>query len=135
MSPSAFVSYWLEKDSRVVAAWLPELARLRTRGVRVHLATNQEHVRAAYLMDTLGLAAHVDGMLYSARLGARKPDVAFFAKAEAASGVPASELLLVDDSPDNVEAARRAGWHAIRWRRDSRPGAVTALCAGGVLPG
>ena len=31
-------------------------------------------------MDTLRLAEHVDGIFYSARLGAKKPDVEFFNK-------------------------------------------------------
>ena len=32
-----------------------------------------------------------------------------------ASGFAGAELLLVDDTPDNVEAARAAGWRAIQW--------------------
>jgi len=42
--------------------------RLRLSGMRVFLATNQEHRRARHLMETMGLKAYVDGMLYSAAL-------------------------------------------------------------------
>ena len=56
------------KDSRVAASLLPEPSLVRSAGIRVHLATNQEHLRAASLMDTLRLAEHVDGIFYSARL-------------------------------------------------------------------
>src|SRR3954447_26667935 len=78
VSPAHFVSYWFERDSRLVAPLLQELAFIRSAGIRVYLATNQEHLRAAYLMENLGLAEQVDGMFYSARLGVRKPDREFF---------------------------------------------------------
>ena len=84
VSPAKFVSYWFERDSRLVAPLLQQLSLLRSAGIRVYLATNQEHLRATYLMERLGLAEHVDGIFYSARLGAKKPDLEFFAKVQAA---------------------------------------------------
>lgn len=121
LTAAAFVDYWFERDSRVIAPLLHELSSARSRGMRVYLATNQEHLRAAYLMDALGLSQHVDGIFYSARLGVKKPDVEFFAKAQSAAGLNAEEILLIDDSVQNVEAAREAGWHARHWTRDSTP--------------
>ena len=127
VDPSAFVSYWFEKDSRVATAFLPELARVRSQGIRVYLATNQEHLRAAYLMDTLRLAEHVDGIFYSARLGVKKPDAEFFARVQAAVALSGEEMLLVDDSSQNVEAAIEAGWHAHHWMKHSSPDLVCSL--------
>src|SRR5436305_4789882 len=106
VGPDQFVSYWFERDSRLAAPLLQELSLVRSAGIRVYLATNQEHLRAAYLMEDLGLAEHVDGMFYSARLGAKKPDVEFFAKVEAAVGLRGDEMLLIDDSGQNIQAAR-----------------------------
>lgn len=128
VSPAQFVSYWFEKDSRLVAPLLAELSLLRSAGIRVYLATNQEHLRAAYLMEKLGLAEHVDGIFYSARLGAKKPDVEFFANVQAAVGLCGEELLLIDDSRQNVEAALRAGWQALHWTEHSSPDIVRRLC-------
>jgi putative hydrolase of the HAD superfamily len=108
LNPAALVSYWFQKDARIVAPMLQELSSVRSAGIGVYLATNQEHLRAAYLMEKLGLAAHVDGIVYSARLGAKKPDMEFFSKARAAVGLRAEELLLVDDSRQNVEGALKA---------------------------
>jgi putative hydrolase of the HAD superfamily len=121
VSPGTFVSYWFERDSRLVASVLAELSLARSGGIRVYLATNQEHLRAAYLMETLGLAEHADGMFYSARLGAKKPDLAFFAKVQAAVGLRGDEILLIDDSRQNVEAALEAGWRALHWTAGSSP--------------
>jgi putative hydrolase of the HAD superfamily len=127
VSPDEFVSYWFERDSRLVTSLLQELSSLRSTGIRVYLATNQEHLRAAYLMEKLGLAEHVDGIFYSARLGARKPDREFFAKVQAAVGLRGEELLLIDDSRENIEAARSAGWQALHWTKDSSPDIVRSL--------
>ena len=129
VDPAAFVSYWFNKDARVAASLLPELSLIRSAGIHVYLATNQEHLRAAYLMDTLRLGEHVDGMFYSARLGVRKPDVEFFDKVREQVELRAEEILLIDDSAPNIEAARRAGWHAFHWTKDCAPGIVRKLCA------
>ena len=128
VSPAAFVSYWFERDSRLIEPLLQELALLRSAGIRVYLATNQEHLRAACLMDKLGLAERVDGIFYSARLGAKKPDMNFFTKVQAAIGLCGEELLLVDDSPTNIEAALKAGWQALHWTKHSSPTLVRTLC-------
>lgn len=126
--PAQLVSYWFQMDSRLAAPLLAELSLVRAAGVRVYLATNQEHLRAAWLMEKLGLAEHVDGIFYSARLGAKKPDMEFFARVQAAVGLCGEELLLIDDSRPNIEAARKAGWQALHWTKHSSPGIVRSLC-------
>ena len=128
VSPARFVAYWFERDSRLIAALLQELSLVRSAGIRVYLATNQEHLRAAYLMEELGLAEHVDGIFYSARLGAKKPDREFFAQVQAAVGLLGKEILLIDDSPQNIEAALKAGWQALHWTKHSSPDIVRSLC-------
>jgi putative hydrolase of the HAD superfamily len=128
VTPADFVSYWFARDSRLATALLLELSLIRSAGIRVYLATNQEHLRAAHLMEKLGLAERVDGIFYSARLGVKKPDMEFFAKAQAAVGLHGEELLLIDDSRQNIEAALRAGWPALHWTKDSSPNIVRSLC-------
>ncbi|HEY0152964.1 MAG TPA: HAD-IA family hydrolase [Longimicrobium sp.] len=129
VSPAEFLSYWFEKDSRLATALLQELSLVRSAGIPVYLATNQEHLRAAYLMEKLRLAEHVDGIFYSASLGAKKPDMEFFAKVQAAVGLNGDELLLIDDDRRNVEAALQAGWQALHWTGHSSPGIVRNLCS------
>ena len=116
VTPERFITYWFAQDARLDDRLLDALALYRTCGVRIYLATNQEHLRATYLMQTLGLQEHVDGMVYSAALGCRKPDRLFFEKATRLSGFSPSELLLIDDTSENVEAARHAGWSGLAWR-------------------
>ena len=124
VDPATFISYWFARDSRIVTPLLRELSSVRSMGVRVYLATNQEHLRAAFLMDDLGLAQHVDGMFYSARLGTKKPELKFFAEVQRATGLSAADILLIDDSAQNIEAARKAGWEALHWTPQSSPDAL-----------
>ena len=80
-------------------------------------------------MGALGLAEHVDGIFYSARIGAKKPDIEFFAKVQAAAALRGDEMLLIDDSLQNIEAAFRARWKAFHWTKDSAPKILRSLCA------
>jgi putative hydrolase of the HAD superfamily len=47
-----------------------------------------------------------------------KPDPAFFHRAADHIGAEPGEILLIDDSAKNVEAARSAGMSAIHWTFD-----------------
>lgn len=124
-----FVTYWFEHDSRVFTPMLQELSSIRSTGVRIYLMTNQEHMRAAYLMEDLGLDRHVDGIFYSARMGVKKPAMEFFTHVRATVGLRGEELLLIDDSQDNIEAALKAGWQALHWTRHSDPAVLRRLCS------
>lgn len=109
------MAYWFEKDARLDHGLLADLARARHGGLRLYLATVQEHRRAGYLMRDLGLAERFDGCFHSARMGAAKPDRGYFDAAARAADLPPGQLLLIDDSARNVEAARAAGWRAELW--------------------
>ncbi|MEG6508193.1 HAD-IA family hydrolase [Methyloligella sp. 2.7D] len=110
-----FIAYWFAKDSALDDAVLADCAELRARGMRIFLATNQEHLRARHLMEQLGLRDHVDGMIYSAAVAARKPSRAFFDAAAAHSGAAPENIVLIDDTKANVDAARETGWQAAHW--------------------
>jgi len=109
------LDYWFRNDSKLNLELLTALAERRAAGLPVHLATNQEHERARYLRDEIGLGARFDGFHYSAALGCRKPDRRFFDAVARDVGIAPGALLLLDDSPDNVEGALAAGWQAVRW--------------------
>jgi putative hydrolase of the HAD superfamily len=115
-----FTAYWFASDARLDVELLAALDLLRSSGITIALATNQEHMRARHLLGSLGLSRHVDDIFYSAAIGARKPEPAFFRAVQDKLGLKGQALLLLDDSLENVEAARRLGWQAIHWRHDSR---------------
>ena len=107
--------YWFRNDSQLDHRLLGDLARVRAEGVALHLATVQEHQRARYLWNTVGLSERFDAMHYSADLGWAKPSPEFFAAIEARTSLAPLELFFIDDKAENVEAARRRGWPAAVW--------------------
>ena len=119
-------AYWLEKDAKLDETLLADLATLRATGVQLHLATIQEHERAAYLWNTLGLRNHFHAMHYAADIGWKKTDPEFYAMVEIRTGFSGAELLLIDDTSSNVEAARAAGWRSALWDATTRLADVLA---------
>ena len=108
-----FVDYWFASDSDLDPDVMAQVAAWRARGGKAHLATVQEHHRAKYLMETLGLAQHFDAMHYAAALGAAKPDRLFYERAQARLPVASpDDVIFLDDSVKNVEAANAFGWRA-----------------------
>jgi len=78
------------------------------------------------LEDVLGrlhLAPLLDGVITSARAGARKPSEAIFAQALELADVEPERAMHVGDSVDeDIAGARRAGIEPILVRRDGQPG-------------
>ena len=119
-----FIAYWFSKDSQVVLPLLQELALLRSTGIKIYLATNQEHRRADYLMHTLGLSTCCDGIFYSAQLSVSKPDPRFFILVSSLTGLDAPELILIDDTFANIKTAAALGWSTIHWTSNTSPEAL-----------
>jgi putative hydrolase of the HAD superfamily len=120
LSAQRLLDYWFENDSRLDRQLLDDLADLKENGTRLYLATNQEHQRAAYLRDVVGLGAHFDGMFYSAALGTRKPEGDFFRLVTEAVGAEPDDIGFIDDAEVNITAAQEFGWKALHWTPASR---------------
>lgn len=95
---------------------VPALRGLREAGMRLVCVSNWD-CSLPQVLDRLELAAHLDGVVSSATVGARKPDPGIFAPALELAGCAASEALHVGDSPDDVAAARGAGIDVLRLDR------------------
>jgi FMN phosphatase YigB (HAD superfamily) len=61
-----------------------------------------------------------DAIIDSSEVGAIKPEAKIFEVATKKAGVPAAEILLVDDSRANLMAAGKQGWRVL-WFDDYRP--------------
>jgi len=120
LTSQALADYWFARDSDLDTNLLEQIAALRARGVKAHLATVQEHQRARHLWEDLALRDHFDAMHYSAELGAAKPDAAFFEAIERRNGLAPEQMFFIDDKPANVEAAKARGWPAAVWTGELR---------------
>jgi putative hydrolase of the HAD superfamily len=115
-SVDEFLAFWFQREDVVCAAALSCARALRSKGHMCALATNQEKYRLAYLRREMRLAEEFDHIFASCDIGARKPDSTFFSYVGGQLRRSPSELCLIDDSEDNVSAARALGWSAIRYR-------------------
>jgi putative hydrolase of the HAD superfamily len=94
------------------------VTELRGEGVRCYLATNQTEQRGRHMAEHLGYDVLLDGAFWSYQLGLAKPDPAYFAAILDRIDLTPAEVLLVDDSLRNVEAARSLGLAAEHWHAD-----------------
>jgi putative hydrolase of the HAD superfamily len=100
----------------------PALVKARGRGRRLIVVSNWD-VSLHEVLDRLGLAPLVHGIVTSAGAGARKPSAAIFERALALAQVQPRQAVHVGDSiEDDVAGARSAGIEAILLRRDGTAG-------------
>jgi len=112
----AFAGYWLMKDSKVNEPLLEVVRRLKARGdVRLYIATNQEHMRAQYLWQTLKFGEVFEDIFHSARVGATKPHKPYYEWVSNRIGPQSEPPLFFDDSDPVIKGARDHGWEAVAY--------------------
>ena len=113
-SPMTFLSYWLTRDSHLNPELLSVVKAIKARGeAKLYIVTNQEHMRAFWLWETLGLNRYFDDILYSARLGVTKPDPRFYELVDRYLPRSKEPPLFFDDSDAVIEGALAHGWEAV----------------------
>ncbi|MHA6690229.1 HAD family hydrolase [Devosia sp. A449] len=115
-STMVFAQYWLSRDSVLNQPLLDIVRQLKARDdLRLYIATNQDHMRALWLWQSLGLSELFEDIFYSARAGVRKPEKGFFDFIEHRIGPQSEPPLLFDDTPKVIDGARRHGWEAVQF--------------------
>jgi putative hydrolase of the HAD superfamily len=101
---------------------LPALQAARARGQRAVVVSNWD-CSLPEVLQRVGLASWLHGVLSSAQVGAAKPSPVIFEAALALAGCRADEALHIGDSPaEDVAGARAAGVAVLLLARDGRPG-------------
>ncbi|MEV6872770.1 HAD-IA family hydrolase [Amycolatopsis sp. NPDC051128] len=91
------------------------LAELDATGVRLACLSNDVSEWAKLLRERFGLGEYLTDWFISGDIGVRKPDPEAFAVLCRRLDVVPDRILLIDDREENVVAARRAGWQALRF--------------------
>jgi len=121
MAVGQVLNIWFETDyfpdNEVIAAaigWAQQ-------GARVVLVTNQEHRRAEFLKLRLSELLPLSGFVYSAAIGFVKEEPEFYPIADTQLGTSgiADAVVFVDDTLENVEAARSHGWRGIYFEKST----------------
>ena len=98
-----------------IPASLGLLQRLRQPGRPMFFLSNMPAPYADHLEQQHAFVRQFDAGVFSGRVQLIKPEPAIFALAAQRFGVPAGQLLFLDDHRPNVVAARAAGWQALQF--------------------
>ena len=117
VDPADLIQVW--QHLLVDPAMLDAARDLEATGVECALGTNQHRERAVYMRAALGYDSVFEPMIISAEIGVAKPDPRFFKVAVERIGLPAEQVLFVDDVLANVEGARSVGLVAEQFAKDA----------------
>jgi 2-haloacid dehalogenase len=111
----AFAANWLETVAGPIAGMPSLVGELRRRGMPCFVCTNSAAETFGVARAAYPFLGQLDGAVVSGELGCCKPDGAFYAAVLDRVGLPAPEILFVDDRTENVAGAERAGLTAVHF--------------------
>jgi 2-haloacid dehalogenase/putative hydrolase of the HAD superfamily len=131
----AAIVAWGERFFEMFSGAIPEteaaIEAMAQRGVPMVGLTNMSADTAAQTFAMSAAFARLSDIVVSGAVGLMKPDPAIFELAAARAGLAPGELLFVDDSQRNIDAAAALGFDVHRF---DDPAALTpALAARGLL--
>ena len=112
-----FLAHWFEHEATPddeAGHWLDLCP------ARKVIGTNNEARRADYIARAMGFGARVERIFASGRIGAVKPQAAFYQAIEDWAGLPGGRILLIDDNANYVAGAHRRGWNAFHFTEATR---------------
>jgi putative hydrolase of the HAD superfamily len=101
------------KANETMVNWL---RRLREGGIKTGLLSNIHPAMISYLRENFGWLDLFDFKTFSAEVRLIKPEPAIYEHTLRGLGVTAEETIFIDDREVNVEAARKLGIRALRFR-------------------
>ena len=114
-TPGALDRFLAHYDERLTTHTTPypgmteALASLASAGCTLAVLTNKPQRPSVEILERLGLAPFFSQVVGGDTAFGRKPDPAGLLGLAARAGVPASNTMMVGDSPIDVQTARRAG--------------------------
>ncbi|SDZ10944.1 putative hydrolase of the HAD superfamily [Jannaschia faecimaris] len=114
-TPEAVAQHWLDHDFHPNARLLPSIERMSNQGYTQAILTNADARRADWIEGLLPRLPGIDRVFASARIGHAKPDAQAFQAVLDALEMEAGEVMFIDDSSDNVNAAASLGFRTFRY--------------------
>jgi len=128
----AFHARWSETLGEAIDGTVEILRELLDAGVRVIALSNWAADTFPQALERFAFLGWFEGIVISGEVGVGKPDPRIFEALLTRFGLDAADAVFVDDSPANVAAAARLGFHALPF---SSPDDFRAeLVALGLLP-
>lgn len=113
ITPEVFIEYWLNNDHSINSEILNLIKYIK---IPCYLATNQDMHRANHILSSVG--KYFCDCFASYKIGYIKPEKEFYDYIQSALNLKPQELLLIDDTIENVEGAKQCGWHTYHYKND-----------------
>ena len=108
----AFLEYWFTSDAAIDPEVMEEVEKIREKGFKCYLASDQEKYRASYIMERLDLKDKFDKCFFSYELGYMKSQPEYFMEISKITGLKPEEFIYFDDDQKNVDIANSLGINA-----------------------
>lgn len=107
------LDYWFAGEVNVDTRVMDAIGKLKQRGIKCYLATNQEKYRTDFMIEQMNYKTIFDGIFSSAEIGRKKPQTEFFqAVLEKIGNPPKDEVMFWDDDQENVDGAKDFGFQS-----------------------
>jgi putative hydrolase of the HAD superfamily len=110
---SDFAEHWFA-GRPANTALIEVLTELKAAGIFVGMLSNMVPAFEPY-WPAMVAPELFDDLVFSYRVGVRKPDRAIYDLSAARASARASDCVLIDDLPQNCAGARKAGWSAVEF--------------------
>jgi putative hydrolase of the HAD superfamily len=104
-----FFDYWFSSGTEIDIEAMEIVSRLREKGFRCYLATDQEKYRGEYIKNNLGFSKYLDGFFYSCDLGKTKSEKEFFEAILDNLILELENIIFCDDEKENIDTAESLG--------------------------
>lgn len=88
-------------------------ATLRARSIPTYVFSNTNPLAVQHIRQRYPFFSQFDGYILSCDHNSMKPDPKIYEIVEQKTGKKGSQLLYIDDRPENVQAGAKRGWQAI----------------------
>ena len=112
----ADIEVWTQPNEEMIA-WA---SALRQHGLRTAVLSNIGDAMEAGVRERFRWFEEFDHLTFSHRLRIAKPDEAIYRHAAEGIGLPAGNILFVDDRAENIAAAHAFGMQAVQYTDHSR---------------
>ncbi len=105
-----FLQFWFKAEHNVDKKIITIIQKLRKKGIKCYLATNQEKYRTQYMKNEMKFEELFDHVFSSADIGHKKPEAEFYKfildEIKNEHKIYPHEIMLFDDSKVHVDSAK-----------------------------
>jgi FMN phosphatase YigB (HAD superfamily) len=88
-------------------------AELRRHGLKTYIFSNTNDIAIEHIRRNFPFFQNFDGYIFSYEVKAMKPEAKIYEALEAMTGKCNSEIIYIDDRPENIAAGAARGWRTI----------------------